>query len=90
MNKAGKGLTIYQKKTWIRKGWAQRMIYRGPAFSQSYDLAPRPTHPPSPVSKLDRRQRKIKKERQLGNRRVGGKEVGEKPNHTTARKPGPL
>ncbi len=58
------------------------------AFSRSYDLAPRPPPPSSPVSKIDRRHRKTEKERQLA---AGpGEGVGEEPNHTTARKPDPL
>ncbi len=51
--------------------------------------------PPPPFSLLSRRQarpatlRKPEKERQLADGR-GGEGVGEEPNHTTARKPGPL
>ncbi len=59
------------------------------AFSPSYDLAPPPTPPPnSPVSKLDRQPRKTEKERKLLRERKDG--VGEEPNHTAVRKPGPL
>jgi hypothetical protein len=67
------------------------MIYRGPGFlavvclTPPFDSSPTHTHP-FPV---DRRHRKIKKERQLSDGREG-KEVGEEPNHTTARKPGHL
>jgi hypothetical protein len=47
--------------------------------------------PPSPVSTLDRRHtRRLKKNRQLDDRRGGGKGREKEPNHTTARKPGPL
>jgi hypothetical protein len=62
------------------------------AFLPSYDLAPLPPPPPpSPVSKLSlflslpvsRGSTLLKRERE-------GKRVGEEPNHTTAREPGPL
>ncbi len=63
----------------------------GQAFPRSYDLAPRPPLPPS----LSHHQagpathRKTEKERQVADS-GGGEGVGEEPNHTTARKPGPL
>ncbi len=37
----------------------------------------------------DLEHRKTEKERQLAQEK-GGKRVGEEPNHTTAKKPGPL
>ncbi len=68
------------------------MIYtvENQAFSGSYDLAPHPPPPPSPVSKLDRRhtERMRKGDNMLTEERGGG--GGEKLNHMTARKPGPL
>jgi hypothetical protein len=68
------------------------LFVKGQAFSRTYDLAPRPTLPPSspsPVSKLDRRHTgKLRKRDSLLTE--GGKGVGEEPNHTNARKPGPL
>jgi hypothetical protein len=67
------------------------MIYRGPGFLSivyfGY-LAPHP--PPSPVSKLDRRHIGRPKKRQLADREGGYEWMGEEPNHTTTRKPGPL
>jgi hypothetical protein len=45
---------------------------------------------PISLSKLDRRHRKTEKERQLPGGRWRREEVGEEPNHTTARKPGSL
>ncbi len=48
-------------------------LTEGQAFWRSYDLAPRPPPPPSPISKLDQRHT--------------GRVVGEEPNHTNARKP---
>jgi hypothetical protein len=53
--------------------------YRGPGFPAvvSYDTAPRP-HTPTTVSLLSSLLA------------CEGEGVGEEPNHTTARKPGPL
>jgi hypothetical protein len=42
------------------------------------------------VGKLDQRNTGGQKERQLDYGRARGEGVGEEPNHTTARKPGPL
>ncbi len=58
------------------------------AFLPSYDLAPPPLLSRSPVvSKLDRRHRgRLRKNDYF----MTGKGEGEEPNHTTARKPGPL
>ncbi len=54
-------------------------------------LQTHPPAPPSPVSKLNRRHtEKSDKKRQLAAGRGMGKGVDEEPNHTTARKPGPL
>jgi hypothetical protein len=68
------------------------MIFRGSGFLlRSYDLAPPPPLPPPLFRQLARpaTHRKTEKERQLvGRRRDRG--VGEEPNLTTARKPGPL
>ncbi len=71
------------------------MIFRGHAFSGSYDLviwllAPRPHHLPLVSSTGPVTCRKTEKERQLADGGVGRKEVGEEPNHTNARKQGPL
>jgi hypothetical protein len=62
----------------------------GQAFPRSYDLAPRPAPPTFPVTKLDQRHtgRLRKKDKSLTG--GGGSGVGEDPNHTTTRKPGPL
>jgi hypothetical protein len=54
------------------------------AFSPSYNLAPSP-----PLPSVSSTGRKTEEERQLSARRKG-KEVGEKTNHTAARKDGPL
>jgi hypothetical protein len=51
------------------------MIYRGPGFLAVYDLDPPPSpHPPSPVSKLDRRHtgRLRKRENFLTGEGTGG------------------
>ncbi len=60
------------------------------AFSPSYDSAPQPTLTlsPSPLSsKLDRRHTgRLRKRDNM----LRGEGVGEEPNYTTARKPGPL
>jgi hypothetical protein len=67
------------------------MIYRRQAFLRSYDLAPRPS-PFPPLSRQKARpatHRNTEKERQLADGR-GWRMWGEEPNHTTARKPGPL
>ncbi len=51
-------------------------VIEGQAFSQSYDLAPRPLPPPVSVSKLERAtHRKIEIERQLAHGK-GGEEGG--------------
>ncbi len=57
------------------------------AFSWLYDLAPCPApSPPFLISKLDRRHtERLRKEACWWQR-----EVGEEPDHTTAREPGPL
>ncbi len=66
----------------------------GQAFSQSYDLAPRPSLPASLVVVTCHKARQgdtqaTEKARQLFYGR-GGKGVGEEQNYTTARKPSPL
>jgi hypothetical protein len=53
------------------------------AFSPLYDLAPPPS--PSPHSKVDRWH--TGRLRKTGERGYG---EGEEPNHTTAKKPGPI
>ncbi len=56
------------------------------AFLRSYDSAPRPP-PPPPFSKLDRRHTgRLRKRDSL----LTGEGAGVEPNHTTARKLGPL
>ncbi len=61
----------------------------GHAFSQSYDLAPRPFLPPSSGRKLDWRH--TERLRKRNNWVTGeGEGVGEEPDHTIARKTGPL
>ncbi len=56
----------------------------------AYDLAPPdPLAPLSPGSKLDRRYTGRLRKRDFFLRRGEGG-VGEEPNHTTERKPGPL
>ncbi len=57
----------------------------GMALSRPYDLAPRPSPPPSPVCKIDRRQ--IERLRKIDNL-LTGEGVWEEPNHTSAKKPG--
>jgi hypothetical protein len=65
------------------------MIFNGPGFlAVVIRLLANPL-PPFPVSKLDRQHRKAKEEGQLADGRRGEGE-GEEPNHTAARKPGPL
>jgi hypothetical protein len=52
-------------------------------------IAYKPPPPPSHIRKLDRRH--IGRLRKRDELLTGeGEEVGEEPNHTTARKPGPL
>jgi hypothetical protein len=64
------------------------MIYRGHRLSRGHMIWLLYHAPPFLVSKLDHAtQRKSAKERQVA---AGRGEVGEEPNHTTARKPGPL
>ena len=66
------------------------MIYREPGFLAVVWFSSSPTPSPPLVSKLDRRHtERLRNKRQLFDRR-GGKGVGEEPNNTTARKPGPL
>jgi hypothetical protein len=66
----------------------------GQTLSLLYDSAPR--SPPPPLFYQDVRpttHKKTEKERQLADgdgRGVGGKGMGVEPNHTTAKKPGPL
>jgi hypothetical protein len=58
------------------------------AFSRSYDLAP-PLSPPLPSVCFDRRHTgRLRKRNNLLT--VEGMEAEEEPNHTPARKPGPL
>ncbi len=58
------------------------------AFSRSYDLVPRPLTLTSVSSTGDTQE---DREREAVCRwEVGGRGVGEEPNHTTARKLGPL
>jgi hypothetical protein len=66
------------------------MIYRAQAFSPSYDLAlPYPFLPLSVSSTGDTQE--TEKERQIVQIVVDVRKRGTKsPNHTTARKPGPL
>ncbi len=62
------------------------------AFSRSYDPTARLPPPPLPIARQKAQQAthgKIGKEKQAADRK-GGKGVGEEPNHTTTRKPGPL
>jgi hypothetical protein len=70
------------------------LFVEGQAFSQSYDLAPRPSIPVSLVVVTCHKARQAthrttEKARQLSDGR-GGKGVGEEQNYTTARKPSPL
>jgi hypothetical protein len=67
------------------------MICRGPGFLAVVLFGPSPTlQAPSPLSKLDgRHTKKTEKERRLADGR-GGDGLGEEPNYTTVRKPGPL
>jgi hypothetical protein len=58
------------------------------AFSPSYDSDPPQPPPLSPVSKLDKRN--TGRLRKRDNSLKGGGVGEEEPNHTTARKPGPL
>jgi hypothetical protein len=59
------------------------------ACSLSYDLAPSPPPPLSPVGKHN--QQRTRRLRKRDNLLMGeGEGVGEEPNHTAARKPGPL
>jgi hypothetical protein len=54
-------------------------------------LFARPLPPSSPVSKLDRRHTgRLRKGDNLLTGGGGGGRMGEEPNHTTERKPGPL
>jgi len=64
-------------------------LIEGQFFFQAVDSAPRPPSPISRQSAGPATHRKTEKERQLADGR-GGKGVGVEPNHTTARKPGPL
>jgi hypothetical protein len=65
------------------------MVYSGPAFSPTHDLAPYPPPPTSPVRKLSlflslpvcRRYSFLTEE---------GREMGEEPNHASTRTPVPL
>ncbi len=66
------------------------MIYIGPGFLPSTDMAPTPSL--SPVNKLDRRNtgRLRKRDNWLTGDGGGRTRVGEEPNHAAARKLGPL
>jgi hypothetical protein len=67
------------------------LIIEDQAFSPSYDFAPSPfpSTPSPPVNKLD--QRNTGRLRKKDNLLMGeGEGVGEEPNHTKARKLGPL
>jgi len=63
-------------------------IMEDQAFSPSYDVAPRPPPPPSPVSNIDRRHTgRLRKREKRGGVGVRG---GAYPDETTARKLGSL
>jgi hypothetical protein len=70
------------------------MIYRGHGFlTVIYDLAPPPPSPPSSVSKLYLLYVYYclyVSPVELTGGRGSGEGVEEEPNHTTAKKPGPL
>jgi hypothetical protein len=65
------------------------MIYKGPGILVEVFFVSSPSPSPS-VSKLDRRH--IGKLKMIDNSQTGGGKggKGEEPNHTTAKKPGPL
>ncbi len=66
------------------------MIYREPNFLASYDFAPTPT-PPHLQSVGSTRDTKEDWESETTCWQEKGEEgMGKEPNHTTARKPGPL
>ncbi len=66
------------------------MIYSGPGFLSVvwFDSYPSPSCPPPPVNKLNRRN--TGRLRKRDNLLAGGEVWGEEPNHTIARKSGPL
>ncbi len=67
---------------WVGAESIERFI-EDHAFSPSSGLAPPPPLPPSLVSKLDWRH--TGRPRKKDNLLIGGEEVGDKPNHTTAK-----
>ncbi len=75
--------SLYQRIEWF---------IEGQAFSRSSDLAPPPTPPPtSQLSVSSTGDTPVDWERESSCwREGGGGGIGEEPNHTTARKPGPL
>jgi hypothetical protein len=67
------------------------MMYRGPGFLAVYDSAPRPHPPPSCQQVVSLSQSSCVSPVELNNGGEEGKgRVDEEPNHTTAKKPGPL
>ncbi len=81
-------LLTFSDTVYGQNHWMYLMICKGPGFLESYDLAPHPPPaPPPPASCLSFSLFLPVVPVELTD---GGGGEGEKPNHTTARKSGPL